>query len=74
MKCKEKRDMDKVTYQLNSRGRPMARGVCKTCGTKMSVMLGKDNTPPELAAKVGKGGGASKSRKSRKSRKSSKRQ
>lgn len=36
MKCKEKREMNDVKMETMKNGRPIAKGVCAVCGTKMS--------------------------------------
>ena len=54
VKCKEKgRDMKagSVSIKQNARGGYMAQGACSVCGTKMSVMMSKDNA--EKAIKSG---------------------
>ena len=35
VKCKAKREMGQVTYETMKNGRPITKGVCTTCGTKM---------------------------------------
>lgn len=78
VKEKGKKPLKDPKYQLNSRGRPYATGTCGSCGSKLTLILGANNTPPDLAAKMAsfKKGSAQKSRKSqkrsRKSRKSRK--
>ncbi len=51
VKCKEKRDMKNCEIVQNVRGGYMAKGMCSSCGTKMSVMMSKDNA--EKAVKEG---------------------
>ena len=41
VRCKEKREMQKVTFNVNSRNMRMAKGKCKVCDTNMSAILGK---------------------------------
>ena len=43
MRCKEKRDMKNVQLNPTQRGTYMARGICTSCGTKMSAIMSKDN-------------------------------
>lgn len=72
VKDKKKVPLQNPTYKLNARGSPIAQGKCPNCGTTVTLMLGKDNTPADLAAKrdkFKKGAAERKSRKSRKSRK-----
>ena len=39
VKCKEKREMNKVKEVRSKNGRKMAKGVCPVCGTKMNKFL-----------------------------------
>jgi len=43
VKCKEKREMKEPEIHQTARGGYMAKGICTTCGTRMSVMMSKDN-------------------------------
>ena len=52
VKCKEKgREMKDTSIKKTARGGHMAQGTCTSCGTKMSVMMSKDNA--EKAIKDG---------------------
>ncbi|MBM3228417.1 hypothetical protein FJZ20_00830 [Candidatus Pacearchaeota archaeon] len=52
VKCKEKgKEMKSVEIVQTVRGGYMAKGTCSSCGTKMSVMMSKDNA--EKAIKEG---------------------
>ena len=51
MKCKEKRDMVDAKMTQTPKGGFMAKGACKSCGTKMCAMMSKDNA--EAAVKMG---------------------
>ena len=42
MKCKEKREIKNAVFEKNKLGRPIARGTCTTCGTKMYAILSKE--------------------------------
>jgi len=39
VKCKKKRSMKDARIVTNEKGRKMAKGVCPTCGTKMTLFL-----------------------------------
>lgn len=39
VKCREKKEMRDAKVEVNDKGRRMARGVCPTCGTKMTRFL-----------------------------------
>jgi len=39
-KCRTKREMIDVNEVFNKKGIKMAKGTCKTCGTKMCKMIG----------------------------------
>ena len=44
VKCKAKgREMKDPSIKQTARGGFMAQGTCTTCGTKMSVMMSKEN-------------------------------
>jgi len=40
VKCKEKREMKDVKEELMKNGKPIQKGTCTTCGTKMSKIGG----------------------------------
>lgn len=61
-KEKKKVEMKNTKFELNAKGRPVARGVCSSCGTNMYKILSKSETPADLLAKAsGKKGGGRKS-------------
>lgn len=86
MKEKAKREMKNPKFELNKLCRPIARGECAKCGTKMYKILPGNEVPADLKAKMAacksnmpatsrkskksKSGGSRKSKGSRKSRKS----
>ncbi len=74
MKCKKEMTMGSVAYEVNAIGKPVCRGKCDKCGTKMYRMLGADNTPADLKTKVEawKKAHAGEKRTSKKSKKSHK--
>lgn len=39
VRCKRKHEMTGVVHTNTKRGQPMAKGKCKTCGTKVNVFL-----------------------------------
>ena len=39
VKCRKKQDIKEGTVGKTSKGRPMARGVCPECGTKVTRFL-----------------------------------
>ncbi|MBD3247374.1 hypothetical protein GF378_02020 [Candidatus Pacearchaeota archaeon] len=44
VKCKKKsQEMANVKITQTMRGGYMAKGICKTCGTQMRVMMSKEN-------------------------------
>ena len=47
MKCKETREMGKVTYETTKNGKPITKGVCTVCGTKM-CKIGKVGTVDKI--------------------------
>ena len=49
MKCKTKRDMKNATLSATLRGTYMGKGICTTCGTRMSAIMSKDNAEKALA-------------------------
>ncbi|MBU0894168.1 MAG: hypothetical protein KKF48_01165 [Nanoarchaeota archaeon] len=52
VKCKKKgQEMKDATIGQTARGGYMAKGACKSCGTKMCAMMSKDNA--EKAIKAG---------------------
>lgn len=62
-------------YELNAKGRPIVRGTCSKCGTKMYKLLGAADVPADLKKKMEsfktkKGGASKKSKNSRKSKQS----
>jgi hypothetical protein len=82
MKCKAKKEMDKVVFVTTKTGNKAAKGQCKKCGTNMYAMLPKDSSSVKSKSKKSKksskskkskkGGKSKKSKKSKKSRKSRK--
>ena len=42
VKCKTKQEMKDVTIVQDKNGRPMAKGICPVCGTKMNRFLNKE--------------------------------
>ncbi|QYB17603.1 hypothetical protein PV-S19_0239 [Pacmanvirus S19] len=77
LKEKKKVEIKEPKFELNKKGRPIARGKCASCGGTVYKILKSTEVPPELKAKIPKKGGASrrsrKSTGSKKSRKSAKR-
>jgi hypothetical protein len=84
LKCKAKNEIEGAKFELNKKGRPVARGKCGKCGTTMYKILSADEAAKAglKAAKTSgksrksgssnKSGGSRKSRKSKGSRKSKK--
>ena len=42
MRCKTKREMKDANLSPTPRGTYMAKGICSSCGTKMSVIMSKE--------------------------------
>lgn len=55
LKHKGKIEMKDVKFELNKKGRAVARGVCPQDGTKMFKILSAAEVPEELKKKMGKG-------------------
>lgn len=80
LKEKKKVEIKSPSYELNSIGRPVAKGTCPSCGGKVQKILKSTEVPADLRAKAEafkarkskKGGASRKSRKSSGSRKSRK--
>jgi hypothetical protein len=54
MKDKKTVDIVNPVFALNKIGRPTAKGTCPICKGKVFVILGKANTPADLAAQAEK--------------------
>lgn len=39
VKCRQKRSIKNATVEKTSSGRPMAKGICPVCGTKVTRFL-----------------------------------
>jgi hypothetical protein len=69
LKEKKKVEMKDPKFELNKKGRPIARGTCSSCGGVVYKILKATEVPADLKAKVAaKKGGASRKRRSKKSR------
>lgn len=57
VKCKEKgREIKNPVIKKTARGGYMAQGTCPVCGTKMSVMISKDNAEKAMESGEAKKG------------------
>ena len=56
VKCKKKQDMKDVTIVQTARGGYLAKGTCPVSGTKMVVMMSKDNAEKAIESGEAKKG------------------
>jgi hypothetical protein len=71
LKEKKKVEIKDPKFELNKKDRPVARGVCPSCGTVVYKILKSTEVPADLKAKIPvKKGGSSRSAKSKKSKRS----